>query len=356
MIDYKLETLYKNDADSFYAYLQGFLIDAIPEFYGCKNNLDYNLETEEFNSNLTYQEKIVVYLTYDEYEINSEYLKLNCLYNQLIKKKVNFSNLGVLFSYLRSGAFARIFNRLAKPNASKKKFVRKDYINYPPVKVAVYTCIWGNYDSILEPLFLNPNIDYYILTDQEIPEGSAWKRAPIPDGVELKGKTNTEINRFFKMLPHLVFPEYDYSIYIDGNIRIVTDLFPLICDMGEYDIGIHDYSDDCIYEMKNAIIAGKRAKRKDVIAQIKKYKQEGFPPHFGAFECNVLVRKHGTDFCKKIMNEWYEEFNRTTSKRDQLSLPYVLWKNGKTRDCIYSLGHHVRENPRFQVLKKHRGK
>ena len=105
--------------------------------------------------------------------------------------------------------------------------------------------------------------------------------------------------------------------------------------------------------MKNAIIAGGRAKKKNVESHIKKYKKDGFPKNFGAFECNVLIRKHNEKDCAMLMDKWWDEFCATPSKRDQLSLPYVLWKNGLTSEFVCSLGSDVRLNPRFQVLSKH---
>ena len=34
-------------------------------------------------------------------------------------------------------------------------------------KIAIYTCIFGNYDSILEPYFVPDNCDFYIFTDHK---------------------------------------------------------------------------------------------------------------------------------------------------------------------------------------------
>ncbi len=50
--------------------------------------------------------------------------------------------------------------------------------------------------------------------------------------------------------------------------------------------------------------------------------------NFGLGENNILFRKHNSDNIIKLMNDWWEELN-TQTKRDQLSLAYVLWKNGE---------------------------
>ena len=288
------------------------------------------------------------------YDINKKMLFLNSKLDSINKKRLTLANLKVLFSYLKSASFSRIFRRLFyKKVTVNDEYQIKDYSSFPDAKVVVYTCIWGKYDHILEPYFVSPNIEYRIITDQQIPETSVWKKQPIPSNIDLTNKSSIEINRLFKMKPHLIFPDFDYSVYIDGNIRIVTDLMPLISDLGECVFGVHKYQVDCIYNMKNAIIAGKRAKRKDVNAQIRKYKKEGFPKHFGAYECNVLVRRHNDSYCVKMMNDWWDEFTSTSSKRDQLSLPYIIWKNNYSKEMICLLGNEVRMNPRFQVLNKH---
>lgn len=291
------------------------------------------------------------------YELNQELLFYK---KEAIREKTNsfnLNNIKVLFAYIKEGAFERIIRRIKNVkngDESQKKYSLLNYESYPEVKVAVYTCIWGKYDNILEPYFVNPDIDYFIITDMNIPKDSVWEKLDISKFLDTKQMSPIEVNRFCKILPHRLFSEYDYSIYIDGNIRIVTDMFPIISDMSNHILGIHDYQVDCIYNMKDAIIAGKRAKKAYVLPQIQKYKTEGFPENFGAFECNVLVRKHMDAQCQKLMEDWWNEFNNTTSKRDQLSLPYVLWKNNMTSNCVKSLGHHVRENPRFQVGLNHK--
>lgn len=291
------------------------------------------------------------------YLLNQETLKYKYELTNLKKKKISIRNLSILWSYIKNGAFNRIKRRL-RISMSKKEIPHEDYRikkydTFPSAKIVVYTCIWGKYDSIVEPMYINPNIDYYIITDQDIPSGSKWKKLDLPEINGFSNMSPIDINRFCKMLPHNLFPNYDYSIYVDGNIRIVTDMYPIIADMSGKVLGIHNYTVDCIYNMKDAIIAGRKAKKEDVQSQVERYRKEGFPEHFGAFECNILCRKHMDNECIEIMNNWWEEFNRTASKRDQLSLPYVIWKCGKSSDFIHSLGFDVRLNPRFRVEIEH---
>ena len=59
-----------------------------------------------------------------------------------------------------------------------------------------------------------------------------------------------------------------------------------------------------------------------------KYKNDDFPREFGLSENNIIFRKHNIDLIIEMMNTWWYELNNET-KRDQLSLGYILWKNNK---------------------------
>lgn len=293
------------------------------------------------------------------YEINRISLINRWKFEAQKKNRLSLRNIKIFLSYIFNGGFSRIFRRLKlsrNKEAVPTAYELKEYKKFTKKKIVVYTCVWGKYDVLLEPFFVNPEIDYIIFTDQDIPTNSAWKKGIIPDDLDIEKMSGVEVNRFFKMLPHKIFKEYEYSIYLDGNIRVVTDMAPIVEDMGDHCFGAHRYQVDCIYDMKNAIIAGGRAGKNVVIKQLKEYKNNGFPKHFGAFECNVLVRRHNDAICQSIMEEWWEEFNSTSSKRDQLSLPYVLWKKGMSVNDVYSLGNEVRLNPRFIVSEGHKSR
>ena len=285
------------------------------------------------------------------YLLNQLILKLEAEKRKADSRRFSVRNVGIFLRLVFLGAFKRIFIKIFNNNKkSACHYSLKNYQNFSNERIVVYTSIFGKYDSVLEPMFVSPNVDYFIFTDQEIPTDSSWKRIEIPDGCFENCFSPIDKNRYVKMLPHKFFHDYDISIYVDGNIQIVTDLRPLIQDFGNNTLGIHRYPVDCIYDMKNAIIAGKRAKRSNVVPQIKKYKKEGLPKHFGAFECNVIVRRHNNQNCIRLMEYWWDEFNSTSSKRDQLSFVYSLWKNNINPSSIYSLGNDVRLNPRFHII------
>jgi len=212
------------------------------------------------------------------------------------------------------------------------------YENEEIPRVAVYTCIFGNYDSVKPIHNKNKNCDYWIITDQQVSPESGWKKFEINLPEEVKNASPTIKNRYCKMHPHILFPSYDYSIYMDGSICIYADVFPLLGKMEDKIIGMYQHgSRDCIYEEAKKVVEYGKAPEDIVKKQIHFYKQEGFPEHFGLTDCIVIVRKHNEKQCIKIMEDWWKLF-WMYSKRDQLSFMYVLWKNDMTFKDIAKLG------------------
>ncbi len=60
--------------------------------------------------------------------------------------------------------------------------------------------------------------------------------------------------------------------------------------------------------------------------QIDLIRKDGFPSNYGLFENNIIFREHHDRDVIKIMNDWWR-WVENYSRRDQLSLTYVLWKN-----------------------------
>ena len=132
-------------------------------------------------------------------------------------------------------------------------------------KIVCYTCITGGYDSLKEPLVAPKNIDFICFTDSMQLSSSVWKIRPIPE--DLQFLSNVKKQRAVKICPHKCLPEYDVSIWVDGNILIKDDLNKLLA---EYDLDkvpfytrIHPKR-NCIYdEMEACLELGKD--KKDVM-------------------------------------------------------------------------------------------
>lgn len=215
-------------------------------------------------------------------------------------------------------------------------------------KIAIYTCIFGNYDKIYEPKFVPNNCDFYIISDQPISSDSCFK-VINPSQYKIEGLDNIKCNRFFKMNPHLLFPDYEYSIYIDGNIEVYSDLTELVNRIPEVGIAFHThYKRNCIYnEYEVCKLLGK-GNSKETKKQIESYKKAGFPHEFGMAEANLIARQHNNPICKELMKSWWEEYNKWGG-RDQISFPFVIWKHSLKISEITTLGEDVHMNSAIRI-------
>ena len=215
-------------------------------------------------------------------------------------------------------------------------------------KVVVYTCIYGNYDKILEPLSIDKNCDYYIFTDQEIPSNSTWMR--IDDSLIPKEcDTPAKKNRYVKMFPYKFF-DCDYSIYIDGNLQSIG--YPSLLvqkNIKSSETGIEMHlapRENCIYEEAKTVYHVGKINKNEMHKVLAMYKKNKMPKHYGMFECNVIVRDHNNPNCKKIMENWWTLYSKGV-KRDQLYFTYVLFKLGYKFSDVVNFGASVNHNILF---------
>lgn len=269
-------------------------------------------------------------------------------------KKLIFNYFKRVAKYISMGQFGyakyavkRAFS-VATTGEKMDPVAERSRIVNPDERIAVYTVLFGNYDALKNPLFVSEQCDYFVLTNQDIKDQSVWKKYDLSNfDEETKNFSNLEKARYFKLHPHVLFPEYKYSIFIDANIQTVTDLVPIVEQLGDNFIGIHSQPGrDCVYQEATEILVIKKAPKDQVMPQIKAYKKEGFPEHYGLFRTCVVVREHMNPQCIRLMDLWWENINKY-SKRDQLSFTYCLWRMGLDKSAVSNLGYDARTNPRF---------
>ncbi len=139
--------------------------------------------------------------------------------------------------------------------------------------IVIYTSITGKYDKLNEPVEVMEALDYICFSnDVSVPENSVWKIRPIP----LESKDKTRQARFIKTNPHEILKDYQYSLWIDGNV-IIKDkyVFKRIHELIENNILIsmpkHPLR-DCTYDEAN--ILNKIGKEKILISR--RWKFRGF--------------------------------------------------------------------------------
>jgi len=191
----------------------------------------------------------------------------------------------------------------------------------------VYTALFGNYDDLIDPKEKYEGCDFICFTDQINLKSNIWDIRIVK---EIDLPLNM-MNRKYKILSHLFLSEYEWSMYVDANILVRNNPLELANKyLTKYDFVMpKHFARDCVYdEAKECVLLGK-TKQDETKKQMDFYKKQCFPKNYGMGENNILLRRHNTDKIINIMTDWWEELN-TQTKRDQLSLAYILWKNKET--------------------------
>ena len=229
------------------------------------------------------------------------------------------------------------------------------------MKKVIYTTIFGGYDNLVEPQYKPEGWDFICFTDVDL-KSDTWKIIKKPSVYT----DNTRTAKRFKVLPHEYLNEYDYSIFIDGNMTVRGDTNDLISKyLSDSNVAFFNHAENvldpnnCIYNEAEYIFhLGKKnnGNYKDnpelIKKQITRYFNEGYPQSNGLITGMVILRKHNEVDCKKVMCKWWEEI-KYNSKRDQLSFNYSAWKTGVKFNYMDG---DSRDNKYFVSLGKHTGK
>lgn len=283
----------------------------------------------------------IVILTY-AIKINDANLALACL--DLIVSQLN--------SFMKSEAgwcdkLGSDYSAYCLEQYELSKIANNDSINLSDKKGVVYTAIIGDYDDLMDPDVVNPKWDYICFTDNTNIHSDIWKVIYVDNDGSLD---NIRLARKYKLLPHLHLPEYDYSIWIDGQLKIKGDFTKLLNAYMHGDILCFPHHiRDCIYDEAEVCMELGRGSKAELHKQISRYEAEGFPHHYGLVETGILIRFHNLPSVINLMNDWWTEI-LNESTRDQVSFEYVCRKNNYKYDlCPYN----INDNP-FCIIRSHK--
>ena len=196
------------------------------------------------------------------------------------------------------------------------------------LKGIIYTTIFGGYDNPIE---------------QNLPEGWDWRCFSEKDSLPLY-TDNTRNAKRFKILPHRYLQDYEYSIFVDGNVKVIGNIDELVNKyLSNRNAAFYDHNQGPVYDKRNCIYEEAKAIKwlyeinqspnkvpkdnLDIIQrQMDKYKDIGFPKNLGLVYGGVILRRHNEKDCIKVMEDWWTEIKHG-SERDLLSFNYAAWKN-----------------------------
>lgn len=270
------------------------------------------------------------------------------------------------------------------------------------MRKVIYSAITGSYDAILQPRVVAEGWDYVMFVEgasgcAEGASGCADGSCGCADGTcgcadgacgqggekvgvwEIRRITEDHggpilTSRYYKLNPQEVLPEYDWWLWVDGNIEILDGgLYEAAegaigsCGLAEgaaagsgsaegagsgcYFGLPHPVRDDVAEEILQThrlrmISYSKAVKLLDFL-----YKQEGLPRHCGLLENNIILRRN----CPAIneFNALWWKMLCTYPTRDQYTNAYCLWKCGIQPGMLLGPGINARNHPGLDV-KCHR--
>lgn len=135
----------------------------------------------------------------DKYSKNLMYLNQERISNIYKGTSINkvFTKMKLIAKYVLYGDFSYALFRIR--NRKSKEVALYDGGSYEVnSKVVIYTVQFGNYDNLYDPLYVNDNVDYYVLTDSEHINSNVWKKKNVIEYIKKNNLlTSLECARFF---------------------------------------------------------------------------------------------------------------------------------------------------------------
>ena len=192
--------------------------------------------------------------------------------------------------------------------------------------IAIFTCITGDYEFPTEGFEKKDGYDYYLFCDKII-NVKSWKLM-IPRFNDDPKLNDIKKQRMVKTHPHWVLPDYDITVWIDANTEIDQKLYDYIEKNKDNNITFKNHPDrNCIYdELKECVFWGKETVSNGQYLY-NRYMKEKFPKHIGLYETNIIISHPKNKSVIRLYDAWWKQIYEY-SHRDQLSLNYIIWKNG----------------------------
>ena len=216
--------------------------------------------------------------------------------------------------------------------------------------ICIYTAIYGDYDDLKEQPRQTLDCDFLCFTDNSSVQARGWEVAYRPGAPEMHPRMQA---KYYKLMNHKIFApprrwwpfnggtgrrRYDFTIWIDGSVRLKSESFveEMIGFLGKYGMAMFVHPErDCIYAEAQVCLHPDFLKYRGlpIREQVESYKFEGYPEHNGLMAAGLILRDMRRRELHQINEDWWQENLRWTYQ-DQLSLPYVLWKNSYGYDPI----------------------
>ncbi len=192
--------------------------------------------------------------------------------------------------------------------------------------IVVYTALLDSeVDQLRPPVVASPNVRFQAYVDDP--------RDRTHNGWELResftdSQSGRRCARYHKCLSHWLYPQAHYTVWVDATHQPLVDMFAWTSQVtGGFKADFCTYKHrerTCIYQEGRACLRLQKDRPELITEQLRRYAAAGYPAYHGLCETGVVVRKH-TRSVETLNTRWWQEIDEG-SVRDQISLPFVLWR------------------------------
>lgn len=193
-------------------------------------------------------------------------------------------------------------------------------------RVLIYTAVFEGYDRVLPPVWQRPGLTYHLLTDDPKFQVNGWETVPVSGGANPK-----IANRQEKFMYKVGSAEYDYIVYIDGNIGIWRNLDPLIEEFEKSGAALavfrHPDRAGVTEELLACVASGKISEEDFVREQREFERQLSSPEGARLWAAGCLIKDNSSPEMECIMRIWSDLFS-LNALRDQFWLGEAVLRSG----------------------------
>lgn len=245
----------------------------------------------------------------------------------------------------------------SKKDIALKTFNPKGVWNVIKPKICVYSNVLNNklHKKFQKIEFKEPNVDYIMMTDDQ-----SMHTGDIVDGWKIL-KVSTpypkvqDNNKYVKWNPWKTIDckKYDYSIYVDSKVMILKSPTKFVLEYMDkikygfsghsYKFGVgrkYEYGVKDIYNHIDYLIEYKVGGKENMLRWKDQLERYGYPKGQGIMETCVLLTDLKNEECKSLYKEIFDKYLEVNTQRDQIIVPYILWRHSINMDVCTTLGDY----------------
>ena len=221
------------------------------------------------------------------------------------------------------------------------------------MKKAIYTCIIGSYDSLRQPCVQDNGYDFILFVakgTKKQDRNGVWQIREL----DYVGTDNVVTSRYPKLNPHKVLPEYEYTLWMDGNLAIIDEGFYRVVNekiaQGVDYAGVKHPDKNCVYEDIEGCMHAMRDKPANIWRAAKFLVNLKFPRHYGMYENNIILRRTASEAVRSFNEEWWNLY-LDYPRRDQFTAPVCLRDNGIPFIYLLPEGDCAKTSPWIEYIE-----